>query len=131
MGSSVEWAFDPERLTELRAVAHQTGGRELLDIAKAWLRPLFIAETSLRLPLGIALVLLVLAEALFTRTGWKMPQLATLARVPRAPRVKLVKAKRAEKEEPILKAPIEEPIEPQPTTEEAVASRQRVSRGRR
>ena len=122
VGSSVEWAFDPERLTELRAVAHQTGGRELLDIAKAWLRPPFIAETSLRLPLGIALVLLVLAEALFTRTGWKMPQLATLARVPRAPRVKVVKAKRAEKEEPILKAPIEEPIEPQPTTEEAARS---------
>ena len=58
VGSSVEWAFEPERLAELRAVSNQTGGRELLDISKAWLRPPFIAETSLRLPLGIALVLL-------------------------------------------------------------------------
>ncbi|RYD38989.1 MAG: VWA domain-containing protein, partial [Verrucomicrobiaceae bacterium] len=63
VGSSVEWAFDPERLTELHAVSNQTNGRELLDISKAWLRPPFIAETSLRLPLGIMLVLLVVAEA--------------------------------------------------------------------
>ena len=59
VGSSVEWAFEPERLAELRAVSNQTGGRELLDLSKAWLRPPFIAETSLHLPLGIALVLLL------------------------------------------------------------------------
>jgi hypothetical protein len=91
VGSSVEWAFEPERLAELRAVSLQTSGRELLDISKAWLRPPFTAETSLRLPLGIALVLLVLAEALLTRTGWKMPQLALPNRAPRVPRVKIPK----------------------------------------
>lgn len=101
VGSSVEWAFEPERLAELRAVSNQTSGRELLDISKAWLRPPFIAETSLRLPLGIALVLLVLAEALLTRTGWKMPQLALPNRVPKSPRVKIVKPKKSEAPPPV------------------------------
>ena len=101
VGSSVEWAFEPERLTELRAVSNQTRGRELLDISKAWLRPPFLAETSLRLPLGIALVLIVLADALLTRTGWKLPQLALPNRVPQAPRVKLAKLNRAENLAPL------------------------------
>jgi hypothetical protein len=80
VGSSVEWAFEPDRLAEMRAVSNQTGGRELLDLSKAWLRPPFIAETALNLPLGIALVLLILAEALVTRTGWKLPHLAIAPR---------------------------------------------------
>jgi hypothetical protein len=101
VGSSVEWAFEPERLTELRAVSNQTRGRELLDISKAWLRPPFLAETSLRLPLGIALVLILLADALLTRTGWKLPQLALPNRVPQAPRVKASKPKRADKATPL------------------------------
>jgi hypothetical protein len=96
VGSSVEWAFEPERVAELRAVSSQTQGRELLDISKAWLRPPFVAETSLRLPLGIAMVILTLAEALMTRTGWKLPQLALPIRTPREPRVKTTKPKRAE-----------------------------------
>ena len=101
VGSSVEWAFEPERLTELRAVSNQTRGRELLDISKAWLRPPFLAETSLRLPLGIALVLILLADALLTRTGWKLPQLALPNRVPQAPRVKASKPKGADKATPL------------------------------
>jgi hypothetical protein len=91
VGSSVEWAFEPERVAELRAVSNQTSGRELLDISKAWQRPPFIAETSLRLPLGIALVLFTLAEALLTRTGWKLPQLALPHREPKMKREKTVK----------------------------------------
>jgi hypothetical protein len=101
VGSSVEWAFEPERLTELRAVSSQTRGRELLDISKAWLRPPFLAETSLRLPLGIALVLIILADALLTRTCWKLPQLALPNRIPRAARVKIPSPKRAEKTAPL------------------------------
>lgn len=104
VGSSVEWAFEPERLTELRAVSNQTQGRELLDISKAWLRPPFVAETSLRLPLGIALVLLTLAEALLTRTGWKLPQLSLPARSPREPKRKAVKPRPIEK--PVDLAPL-------------------------
>ena len=112
VGSSVEWAFEPERVAELRTVAVQTGGRELLDLSKAWLRPPFNAETSLRLPLGIALVLLVLAEALLTRTGWKLPQLALPERVKREPRVKVAKPKQA----------VEVLVEPVKTVEEAPAA---------
>jgi hypothetical protein len=95
VGSSVEWAFEPERLAEIRAVSAQTKGRELLDLSKAWVRPPFVAETSLRLPLGIALVLLVLSEALLTRTGWKLPQFQIARRSVRAPRIKIPKPKPA------------------------------------
>jgi hypothetical protein len=102
VGSAVEWSFEPERLAELRAVSNQTGGRELLDLSKAWLRPLFIAETRLNLPLGIALVLLILAEALMTRTGWKLPQFAGWRRAPGA-----VKPKKTPKPKPL---PVSEPI---------------------
>lgn len=119
VGSSVEWAFEPERVAELRAVSNQTNGRELLDISKAWLRPPFIAETSLRLPLGIALVLLTLAEALMTRTGWKLPQFALPDRQPRVKQAKVVKPKpvRPEQEIPApvvqqeAKAPTPTPLE--------------------
>ena len=93
VGSSVEWAFETERLTELRAVSNQTGGRELLDLSKAWLRPPFIAETPLNLPLGIVLVILIIADALMTRTGWKPPQFTGWQRAPAA--VKAVKAPKA------------------------------------
>ncbi len=122
VGSSVEWAFEPERLAELRAVANQTGGRELLDISKAWLRPPFVAETSLRLPLGIALVLLILVEALMTRTGWKLPLLALTERVPKPARVKPVKARKAEKEKPLAVEEIKMPEVPEPVAEETVRS---------
>jgi len=93
VGSSVEWAFEPERVAELRTVSNQTNGRELLDISKAWQRPPFVAETSLRLPLGVALVVLTLAEALLTRTGWKMPELSLPKREPRVKPVKVAKPK--------------------------------------
>ncbi len=123
VGSSVEWAFEPERLSELRAVSNQTGGRELLDISKAWLRPPFVAETSLRLPLGIALVLITLAEALLTRTGWKLPQFALPDRVPHAPRVKVAKPKRAEPSAPVVIMPQEEVKVVSPPDESARSAR--------
>ena len=120
VGSSVEWAFEPERLAELRAVSNQTTGRELLDLSKAWLRPPFVAETSLRLPLGIALVLLVLAEALLTRTEWKLPQFALPNRVSKAPRVK---ARKAEKVAPLPKVEEIKPVEMPPVEDTARSSR--------
>jgi len=73
VGSSTEWAFDPDRLAELRSVSAQTGGRELIDLSQAWLRPPVIHETDLRIPLVIAALLLILLDALITRTGWKLP----------------------------------------------------------
>ncbi len=120
VGSAVEWAFEPERLAELRAVSNQTGGRELLDISKAWLRPPFIAETTLLLPLGIALTVLVLLEALLTRTDWKLPQRwqgqPVTAKPKRAPKIK-VKAVEAAPELPAIKSMEEKPEAPPETTE--------------
>ncbi len=86
VGSSVEWAFEPERLEELRTVSAQTGGRELLDLAEAWLRPPHDHEISLRLWLALGLLVLIIAEALLTRTGWRLP-LPGLPRFERTPKV--------------------------------------------
>lgn len=74
VGSSVEWAFESERLEELRQVSHQTNGRKLLNLEDAWLRPPYLAAHSLSLPLGISLLIMIVLEALVTRTGWKMPE---------------------------------------------------------
>jgi len=117
VGSSVEWSFEPERLAELRAVSAESGGRELLDLSKAWLRPPYIHEASLRLPLAIALVVLVLSEALFTRTGWKLPVPSlptgwTRGAAPRTAR-RPKKVKESKAAEPL--APVEtEPTAPTP-----------------
>ncbi|HVJ45765.1 MAG TPA: VWA domain-containing protein, partial [Luteolibacter sp.] len=119
VGSSVEWSFDPIRLTELRSISAQTGGRELVDLSKAWLRPPFIAETTFRLPIGIALVILIIAEALLTRTGWKLPQLALPQRatVPSTPKVKPAKPVKAVAQpgtpEPITPATPDLPPDPE------------------
>lgn len=84
VGSSTEWSFNPERLAELRSLSRQTGGRELLDLSQAWLRPPATHHADLRLPLGLAILVLFLLEALITRTGWRLPQLpfALPARAP-------------------------------------------------
>ena len=73
VGSSTEWAFDPDRLAELRSVSAQTGGRELIDLSQAWLRPPIIHSADLRIPLAITVLILILLDALITRTGWKLP----------------------------------------------------------
>lgn len=108
VGSNVEWNFDPQLLAELREASAATKGRELLDLSKAWLRPPFVGETSLTLPLGIAILLLVLADALVTRTGWKLPELALPERRPRASKVRPTKSPKP--------APIREPIETPPVS---------------
>lgn len=119
VGSSIEWDFEPERLTELRATSNQTKGRELLDLSKAWLRPPYIAETSLRLPLGIALLLLIITEALLTRTGWKLPQLSLPQRAPHAsgPRIRTPKPAPQAFPQPPPRVPVETPISPPSETE--------------
>jgi hypothetical protein len=84
-GSNAEWAFDPARVDELRHVAAQSGGRELVDLRDVWQSPPLKQPTDLRrwlLPLALVLIL---ADALITRMGWRMPKLA-LARPVREPR---------------------------------------------
>jgi Mg-chelatase subunit ChlD len=80
IGTSVEWAFDDDALADLRAASARTGGRELIDLTKAWLRPPMVVETTLR-PWLIALLLgLILFEVLVTRTGWRLPEFSRPAR---------------------------------------------------
>lgn len=78
-GANVEWAFDDEAVADLRAASDRTGGKELVDLSKAWLRPPMVVETSLRTALLVALLVLILFEALVMRTGWRMPEF-TMAR---------------------------------------------------
>jgi hypothetical protein len=69
VGVSAEWAFDAARLAELRAVAAGTGGRELLEMDEAWLRPPVVQVLDLRLPLALAVLLVMLYDILATRMG--------------------------------------------------------------
>lgn len=84
VGSSTEWAFDPDRLAELREVSRLSGGRELLDLTQAWVRPSAIRTSDLRVPLVILSLLLMLLDALVTRMGWRLPIITRPAR-PRRP----------------------------------------------
>ncbi|QJE98742.1 VWA domain-containing protein [Luteolibacter luteus] len=109
VGSSVEWAFEPERLEELRAVSRQTGGRELLDLSTAWLRPPSRQDVSLRMWIALAMLVFLVVEALMTRTGWKLP----IPALPHwAPREKEVKAKKVKAPKPVtpVVTPEEKPI---------------------
>ena len=125
VGSAVEWAFEPERITELRGASNQTKGRELLDLSKAWLRPPFIAETPLHLPLGIALVILVVTEALMTRTDWKLPQFTAWRRSPVAAKPKPMPKAKAKPIVPIATEPVPptQDSPPPPVTETERSSR--------
>lgn len=76
VGTSTEWAFDGERVAELRATSEISGGRELLDLTEAWKRPEVRDFATIQPWLLAALLLLVIADALVTRTGWRMPELA-------------------------------------------------------
>jgi uncharacterized membrane protein len=106
VGSSVEWAFDSERLEELRQVSHQTNGRNLLKLEDAWLRPPYLSAHSLNLPLGISLLVLMVLEALVTRTGWKMPEFVRFKREKASvPKPKKVRAPKAVKPVVELKTP--------------------------
>ena len=109
VGSSVEWAFEPERLAELRTVSAQTGGRELINLEDAWLRPPNRQDVSLRLWIALALLGLLVTEALLTRTGWKMPIPALPNFAPREKVVKPVKVKAAKAEVPLVAKTEEKP----------------------
>lgn len=74
VGTSTEWAFDPERVAELRATAEISGGGELLELSGAWRKPERRDLATIQ-PWLLGLLLLVLVgEAFVTRTGWRMPE---------------------------------------------------------
>ena len=130
-GSNTEWAFDPGRLEELRTLSAQTGGRELLDLHDVWKSPPLKELTDLRrwlLPLAL---LLVLADALITRMGWRLPSLAWAGgkREPRRQHAK-VKVKPPVMPEPEAKIETPKP-EIKPDDDIATHRRERYARAKK
>ena len=76
LGTSTEWAFDEARAEELRQVSASSGGRELLDFSQAWRSPRLPRFADMQGWLLITALLLMLIEALVTRTGWHLPEWA-------------------------------------------------------
>ena len=107
VGSSREWAFDRDRVAEVRETSATSGGRELVDLADAWLKPAGREMDSITPWLLIPLLFLFLTEALMTRTGWKMPDL----RRTRKEKVKV--------EKPAKKKKAEKKVEPKKEEKEA------------
>ncbi len=73
---SAEWSFDRARLDEVKNLARESGGVERLDLTKVWSAPRpdrFGVARPYLLWLFAALFLL---EALVTRIGWRLPELA-------------------------------------------------------
>lgn len=73
LGSSTEWAFDESRAEELRQVSRSSGGRELLDMSQAWRSPKTPRFTDMQNGLLLATLVLMILDALITRTGWQLP----------------------------------------------------------
>jgi hypothetical protein len=127
VGVSTEWALEPERLEELRAVARTTGGRELRDLSQAWLRPPVILKADLRLPLAVALLVLILLDAFQTRWQWTWRERFGLA--------DLLKAKPRRVKVPVTPRPaapvVLAPSAASASEVEAAARRQRFERAKR
>ncbi len=154
VGTSAEWAFDPDRVTELRQASDASGGKELLELTEAWNKPEVRAYTGFLPWLFSLLLLLVLADALVTRTGWKFPEFSAVrqkipdfkrAKKKDDPRTAEVAAEKAKSEAAIAKeaaktttaAPAQTPApaaekEPEVDPEEAAAKRRsRFSRAKK
>jgi len=71
--TDAEWDFDPARIAELRETARASGGGELLDLTQAWRKPETPSDESLRTWFFGAAFVVLLLEALATRTGWRVP----------------------------------------------------------
>lgn len=132
VGSSVEWAFDTDAVKELRDATRSTGGRELIDLGDAWLRPTMIQDRSLQIPLLLGTLAMFLLEALTTRTGWAMPKWQKNALPPLPKRHRLPKVSRRK----LAKAPESSPppakTESAPTTVDVAdqARRQRFQKAK-
>jgi len=125
-GASAEWAFDPIRLEELRVMSNQTGGRELLKLSDAWVRPTMEVNSDSRLPLLITLFLCVLLDALVTRTGWVLPKFRMPKPLPADGDVAVIPAQKAKK---IKKAAAVSTPEVKPTKAPSFEKADRVSKG--
>ncbi|MDF1751198.1 MAG: VWA domain-containing protein [Verrucomicrobiales bacterium] len=118
VGSSREWAFDADRVNEMRETSTTSGGRELVDLADAWLKPEGKEMSPLRSWLLVPLLILMLFEAFVTRTGWKLPVYQRTAKPLRPKPVKAATAKAVEPEK------VEPVVEKEAAPDEADANRQ-------
>ena len=141
VGVSAEWAFEPERLRELRVVSAQSGGRELLDLSQAWLRPPVRQLLDMRLPLAMLILLGVLLDALATRMGLEprlAPALAWVRASSRGAREKMVRSKAARwpkllrrKARSEIVSPPPEVVSPPRTADDDARRRSRFDRAKR
>ncbi len=126
VGTSSEWAFDNDRVDELRETARASGGRELVDLEDAWEKPPATGFHSIRNWLLWAALITFILEALITRTGWRMP-LWTKPDLTRKPKKKKTpKAKPEKKEEE--PEPDPEPVVATPDEQEETNRKKRRSR---
>ena len=126
-GVNAEWSFDPERVEELRQLSRISGGEERLDLTKIWEAPRRSGFIDARPWMVVALLILVLAEALISRMGWSLPVFrpaplrgrtrhrAATPRVPPTPG----------------EAPEEAPDEKRPSPKEETRRRSRFARAKR
>jgi hypothetical protein len=128
VGGSAEWAFEEERVEELRQLSAQTGGRELLELSDAWQSPPQEKVVDFRKPLFVLLLLAVLADALITRMGWTLPALA-LKRRPKTAKTKHPATRAQKALAPVVSKPVaKEPARPKPIAPPAPAAEARKSR---
>jgi len=95
----------------------------LLNLKEAWLRPPYVAATSLNLPIGISLLLLILLDALITRTGWKLPEIGNRAKPAKTPKPIKVRTPKL-----VVKAPVNVEEKPKMNPEVETAPSERRSR---
>ncbi len=136
VGTSTEWAFDSERVAELRIVSEISGGRELLELSEAWKKPERKDFASIQPWLLSLLLLLVITDALVTRTGWQLPEFALARSKSSKPKARPRQARPEKKPEvaapPVPEAPAAPPEPAEKSAEEAAQERKsRFSRAKR
>ena len=91
-GTDPEWTFDQGRIKELQNVARFSGGGERIDLSKIWQAPRREEFSGVRNLLLIALLIVLLLEALATRLGWQLPQFGQISvALPALPRLRPTK----------------------------------------
>ncbi len=71
-----EWNLDRERVRELEAVSRLSGGAERVDLGTVWEASRREEYRDVRPWLLAVLLVVVLLDALVTRIGWRLPELA-------------------------------------------------------
>jgi len=134
-GLNAEWTFDRRRIEELQEVARVSGGSERLELSTIWEAPRRTGFRDARPWFYVALLVLVLLDALVTRMGWGVPKFRWVP-TPALPRAKptrpaRTRAKRPDPEEadpPVV--PAEAPEDPS-AEQDAEQRKSRFKRAKR